>query len=205
MNKQIIKNTLILVGITLIAGLALGLVYDITKDPIAKQHQLTKERACKSVFKEADSFDTEHALDVSKASEVLKEEYEGCSIEEVIPALDKDGTCIGYAMTVTCSEGYGGDITFMMGVTIDGTLNGIDFLTLNETAGLGMNAKEDNFKNQFQGKQAEKLDVTKNDSPGEDEIQAISAATITSNAVTKGVNAGLAYFRTIDGTKGGES
>lgn len=194
MNKQIIKNTIILACITLIAGIALGLVYDVTKEPIAEQQQLTKEKACKTVFAEADSFDIDNQLDVTDAGETLKEGYEGCTIDEAIPALDKKGNLLGYALTVTCSEGYGGNITLMMGVTVDGTLNGIEFLTINETAGLGMNAKEPAFKEQFKEKPAGELKVTKEDAPADDEIQAISAATITSKAVTKAVNAGREYI-----------
>lgn len=199
MNKKIIKDTFILVCITVIAGFLLGLVYDVTKEPIAKQKQLTKENACKAVFEEADSFDTSHTLDVTNASEVLGKDYEACTIEEAIPALDADGSLMGYAITVTCSEGYGGNLTVMVGITNDGTVNGIDFLTLDETAGLGMEAKQPEFKNQFQDKQAESFIVTKNDAAQENEIEAISAATITSNAVTKAVNAGLEYFRSIEG------
>lgn len=209
MNKQIIKNTLILVCITLVAGLALGLVHAITKEPIEEQHRIAKEKACKNVFSEADSFDTENQLDVSNSEEMLGGKYEGCSIDEAIPALDKNGNLLGYALTVTCSEGYGGDITLMMGVTVDGTLNGIEFLSISETAGLGMNAKEPGFKDQFKNRAVGELKVTKNDEPLDDEIQAISAATITSNAVTKAVNAGMDYitFRMITDSsvrKGGD-
>lgn len=199
MNKLIIKNTLILACITLIAGIALGLVYEITKDPIEKQRQLTKEKACKTVFADADTFDTKDMLDTSDL--VLPDEYEGCHIDEVIPALGKDGELLGYALTVTCSEGYGGDITIMMGVTMDGTLNGIEFLSLNETAGLGMNAKEPEFKNQFQNKAAKQFTVTKDNAASEDEIEAVSSATITSKAVTKAVNAGLDYVTTLIATR----
>lgn len=214
MNKEIIKNTLILIAITLVSGILLGLVYDITKEPIANQHAKAKADACKAVFTEADSFDTEHVLDVSNSAKVLKEsfkarsnegimDYTTCTIDEMIPALNKNKECIGYAITVTCPEGYGGDITFIMGVTLDGTVNGIDFLTLNETAGLGMNAKEPAFAGQFAKKNVDLFSVTKDTSSGDDSIQAISAATITSNAVAKGVNAGLEYFRYVTGMKGG--
>lgn len=194
MNKQIIKNTCILVCITLLAGLALGLVHEITKEPIANQQELSKKEACKHVFEDAASFDTKNKLDVSSASDVLGASYEGCTIDEAIPALDKSGNLLGYALTVTCVEGYGGDITIMMGVAMDGTLNGIEFLSINETAGLGMNAREAEFKDQFENKKADLLTVTKATAAAEDEIQAISAATITSEAVTKAVNAGKEYI-----------
>ena len=61
-------------------------------------------------------------------------------IDEVMQALDSSGQLMGYVITVTDHEGYGGDIQFSMGVTLDGTLNGISLLSISETAGLGMKA-----------------------------------------------------------------
>lgn len=199
MNKQIIKDALILTCITLIAGILLGLVYDVTKQPIARQRELTKQKACKTVFADADTFDTEHTFDIGDWD--LPDEYEGCSIDEAIPALGKDGGLLGYVLTVTCSEGYGGDITIMMGVTVSGTLNGIEFLSISETAGLGMEAKKPKFKDQFQDKQAQQFTVTKDEAHDENEIEAVSSATITSKAVTKAVNAGLDYVTFLTATR----
>lgn len=199
MNKEIIKNTMILVCITLIAGLALGFVYDITKEPIARQKQITKENACKAVFEEADSFDTENVVDPEPYVADLDGEFDSCTIDEIIPALDQKDQCIGYAITVTCSEGYSGDITLMVGIAGDGTVNGIDFLTLSETAGLGMNAKEPEFAGQFANKNVESFSVTKDSAKSDSDIEAISAATITSKAVTKAVNAALQTFENMGG------
>lgn len=56
-------------------------------------------------------------------------------------AVDAQGEVLGYAINMTTSEGYGGDITFSMGIKNDGTMNGIEILEIGETAGLGMNAK----------------------------------------------------------------
>ena len=49
MNK-IVKNTLILTLITVIAGFLLGAVYEITKDPIAQSQEKTKKEALQAVF-----------------------------------------------------------------------------------------------------------------------------------------------------------
>ena len=86
-----------------------------------------------------------------------------------------------------------------MGVQKDGTLNGISILSISETAGLGMKADTDDFKNQFRDKKVEKFQYTKTGAASEDEIDAISGATITTNAVTNGVNAGLAAFQYMEG------
>ena len=74
-------------------------------------------------------------------------------------------------------------------------MNGMSILDIAETAGLGMRA-EDVLKPQFAGKQVEKFEYTKSGATSEDQIDAISGATITTNAVTNGVNAGLYYFQT---------
>ena len=95
-------------------------------------------------------------------------------------------------MDVTSHDGYGGDIEITVGYTgEEGALSctGISFLTLAETAGLGMNAQEPEFMGQYTGKGTDPLTVTKSGSAGEAEINAMSGATITSDAVTNAVNA----------------
>lgn len=195
MKNTIIKDAMILTLITLVAGGVLGLVYEITKEPIAKQQEMAKQEAYKSVFEDADSFEVcVEEGDGELAAYLSENGFEAQTINEVMEAKDASGETLGYAINLTTSEGYGGDITFSMGVREDGTLNGISILTISETAGLGMNATKDEFKNQFQNKQAEAFEVTKTGAAADNQINAISGATITSNAVTKGVNSGLCAF-----------
>ncbi len=198
MKNTIIKDTMILTLITLIAGGVLGLVYEITKDPIAKQQELAKQEAYKAVFEDADTFEVcVEAEDADLAAYLAGEGFEAQTVNEIMEAKDASGETLGYAINLTTSEGYGGDITFSMGVQADGTLNGISILTISETAGLGMNATKDEFKGQFKEKQADAFEVTKTGASKENEINAISGATITSNAVTQGVNCGLKAFEYI--------
>ena len=100
---------------------------------------------------------------------------------------------------LSVAEGYGGDIQLSMGVRMDGTLNGISILSISETAGLGMNANTDAFKGQFADKNVEQFTYTKNGASADNEIDAISGATITTNAVTNGVNGGLLTFQYLKG------
>ena len=198
MKNTIIKDTIILTLITLIAGGVLGLVYEITKDPIAKQQELAKQEAYKAVFEDADTFEVcVEAEDADLAAYLAGEGFEAQTVNEIMEAKDASGETLGYAINLTTSEGYGGDITFSMGVQADGTLNGISILTISETAGLGMNATKDEFKGQFKEKQADAFEVTKTGASKENEINAISGATITSNAVTQGVNCGQKAFEYI--------
>lgn len=202
MKNKIIKDALALTLITLVAGVALGGVYEITKDPIAKQEAQAKAEAYEQVFTDAAAFEEvkmDDTLIQTIRDQLDQEGYKAQSIEEVMRAEDQSGETLGYAFTVVTSEGYGGDIRFSMGVQNDGTLNGISILSIGETAGLGMNADTPAFKNQFVGKQVEKLQYTKNGATQDDEINAISGATVTTNAMTNGVNAGLCAFRVMEG------
>ena len=202
MKNKIIKHHLALTLITLVAGVALGGVYEITKDPIAKQEAQAKAEAYEQVFTDAAAFEAvemDDTLTKTIRDQLDQEGYKAQSIEEVMRAEDQSGETLGYAFTVVTSEGYGGDIQFSMGVQNDGTLNGISILSIGETAGLGMNADTPAFKDQFVGKQVEKLQYTKNGATQDDEINAISGATVTTNAMTNGVNAGLCAFRVMEG------
>ena len=195
MKNTILKDTLALVLITLVAGAALGGVYTITADPIAHQNQLAKDEAYKAVFADADTFEVIIDQEDAQLEAYLDENgYPAQTINEVVQAMDSSGSPLGYAFTVTTSEGYGGDIQFAMGVKDDQTLNGISILSISETAGLGMKADTDEFKGQFADKNVEAFQYTKNGASADTEIDALSGATITTNAVVNGVNAGLCAF-----------
>ena len=186
MNK-IIKNTLILTAITVVSGLLLGIVYDVTKEPIAQAQERTKQKAFQF---------TSSNFDEKEAAKILKENGYTDDITEVAEATDKKGKVIGYVINVTSHEGYGGDIEISVGIASDGTVKGIEMLSIGETAGLGMKAKDAEFKDQFRDKKVQKFTYTKNGEKGDDKIDAISGATITTNAVTNAVDSALIYYQT---------
>lgn len=209
---EMLKNAGILFVITLIAGLALGFVYNLTKEPIAYQQELKIQRACAAVFTDAASFEerfipvpegysydptSSTALVIEGLNEALiyAEEY-GTEVGTVYQALSAQGELLGYVINVTSKEGYGGEIALMMGVRLDGTLNGISILQIAETPGLGMLA-EDVLVPQFADKLADTFSFTKTGAITESEIDAISGATVTTEAVTNAVNTGLYYFRSV--------
>lgn len=188
------KDALILFAITLVAGACLGGVYEATKEPIAAANLAAKEEAYRTVLPDAASFESDDMTEVmaSANAEVGGLGYGNVTIDETAVALDGSGVPMGYVVTTTSKDGYGGAITVSVGVLADGTVNGIAFLTLAETAGLGMNADTD-WKNQYADKNVDAFSVTKNGASAENEINAISGATITSNAVTGAVNTAV-YF-----------
>lgn len=193
-----LKDALILFIITLISGLSLGFVYNITKAPIEAAKLAAKSEAYKQVFMNADSFAISENADAvieASADEISAAGFGNVSITEVVEALDANKNVMGHIVSVTSKDGYGGDVSISVGISSEKIINGIAFLEINETPGLGMNATQPEFYTQFSDKEAGTFKVTKNPTGNADEINAISGATITSNAVTNSVNAAI-YFVT---------
>ena len=197
--NSIVKNTCILTAITLISGLLLGIVYDVTKGPIAASEENTKKAAYLTVFSEASSFnetdfDSDKAMDTLASNDLYDEEITG-----VIDALDSSNNILGHVITVVTHEGYGGDIFVTIGVATDGTVKGVEITSISETAGLGMRANTDEFKTQFKDKLVDLFVYSKTGASNDNEIDALSGATITTNAMTNAVNSALVYAKTIGG------
>ncbi len=199
-TKSMIKNALILFAITLVAGVLLGIVYQVTKEPIAYQAKLAQDKANQSVFSTAATFN-DVSVDETKAADILAA-FGGVTIESVKEAVDASGAALGYVIQVK-SKGYGDFITYTVGITNDGNVNGISIISIAETPGLGMNA-EKVIVPQFVDKIAQQFAVVKNGqlTDSATQIEAISGATITSRAVTNGVNAAVSYFENV--LKGGQ-
>ena len=199
MNK-IIKDACILFAITLVAGILLGAVYDITKTPIANQNEKAKQEAYRAVMADADKFEEIDGFSAADGatSYLAKgdEDYSADEITEVVAGV-KDNKIIGFVVTVVAGDGYGGDIKFSVGIKPDGTYSGTSILSISETAGLGMRAKTDpTFLGQLEGKKVSKFNVVKDGtgSSADDKVDAIGGSTITSKAVVKGVNAALTVY-----------
>ena len=181
--NQIIKNTIILFVITLVAGICLGTVHDITLDPIAQAQEAAATKTYQEVYPDAASFDEPQELAdaVTAAADSISEWGFGkVTINDAKEALDASGNQIGYLITSTSAESYGGNVQIAVGITNEGELT-------------GMRAKEPDFKDQFIGKKAENLEVTKTGASADNQIEAISGATITSKAVTNATDAAI-YF-----------
>lgn len=198
--KNMIKDALILFAITLISGLLLGLVYQVTEEPRRLQQEKKIQEACQTVFAQAKGFEEiEYVPGEELAQELMTD---GVTIGTVYEALDDAGTGLGYVLETTSGEGYGGNITLYVGITNEGLLNGVSILSISETPGLGMRAEEV-LVPQFAGKQATDFTYTKTGSQSDSEIDAISGATITTKAVTNAVNGAIIAF-TRELQKGGE-
>lgn len=195
MNKKIVHDALILTAFTLVLGLMLGLVYEITKDRIAAANAETSNAAFHLVFSEADSFKEISDFDSEKASTLVQDAGYNDTIDSVNEALDASGNLLGYVITVTAKDGSQGSITFSVGIQTDGTVNGYSITEIAETPGLGMKAEEEEFYSQFENKKVSEFVVVKNSPAAENEIEAITGSTITSKAMANGCNAALYYFQ----------
>ena len=146
-----------------------------------------------------------NSADLLKAVEeaLVEKGITNTAVEQIDAAFDSEGNTAGYVITAANSEGYGGAVELMCGISADEegalTIEGISFLTLTETAGMGMRAKEAAFTDQFPGKvvrSGEALAYTKDGASADNEIDAISGCTVTTSAVTKDINAALEAVRT---------
>ena len=116
-------------------------------------------------------------------------------INDVVVGKDASGNTAGYVFSVTSSDGYAGNITISVGISADGTVNGISFTELNETAGMGMLCAEPDFKDQFNGVQTDQFTLNKaGDSTSESDINSVSGASTSSGAIVNAVNAALDFY-----------
>ena len=172
--REFIKLPLILFAIALIAGALLGITYSLTKEPIAMQHELALKSAREELFAGSEFSEFEDSAVLEKYDNVQK-----------IYKAKKGGKTAGYIITLT-KDGYGGAILINVGVTGDGVITGVIVGTNSETPGLGAKASETKFSGQFAGKK--KVALVKGEAAADDEVSAITAATITSTAIVDGAN-----------------
>lgn len=171
-----------------LAGAILGAAHAVTEKPIAEQQKKANAEAMKLILPEATDFSK---LEISPKGDVL-EVNEGKA----------GGETKGYAIKVA-PKGYSGAVTVMIGVSKEGKVSGLKILSHSETPGLGANATDPAFYGQYNNKPTDKLlEVVKRPVASSNEIQAITGATITSKAVTKGVNEAVEFYK--NELKGGQ-
>ncbi len=180
--RSIIKTGAILLVIGFVCTLLLSLCNNMTKDRIASLAANAEQQAMASTLPMADKF-----VKLQYDSDgVVTAVYEGKNAEKEV---------VGYCVKAE-PVGYGGAISMIVGIDADGKVTGVDIVSMSETPGLGAKANEPQFTNGFIGKGAG-VKVRKSGAPADDEISAISGATVTSKAVTSGVNAAIAVVESL--------
>lgn len=182
--KDIFVPTISLFLICIVVAALLAGTNELTKGPIAEIQAKTAAEAMQSVCPEAESFEGEKGIEL--------EAYRG---------LDASGNTVGFAIP-SSYKGYGGDIEIMVGFGADGTVTGVEILSCEETPGLGANCTKQEFTDMFRQAipQSGEFTVTKDGTGGADgKIDALTGATITSNAVTQAVNQAVAVYNSLEG------
>lgn len=175
--KDILKPTLILFLICLFSVAALAGTNALTADKIVEAQLATAEQSRKIVLPGADSFTEE----------------DGCFIGT------KGGAEAGYVFE-TESKGYGGTVQVMTGIDTEGNVTGVVILSHSETPGLGANADREDFRERYlQPAQSGGFTVVKNRAASAGEVEALTGATITTQAVTDAVNLAIGQYEAMKG------
>jgi Na+-translocating ferredoxin:NAD+ oxidoreductase subunit G len=142
--KELLKLSTILGIICCAAALALGCVYELTKEPIARQQQLKKQRAVAAVFPNLPL-----GNGVEGTAMQLCDDHSAASCRGIFLITAGERIC-GIGLE-TLAFGYGGPIDLMIGLLPDGSLSAISIISHSETPGLGANITQESFNAQFSG------------------------------------------------------
>ncbi len=183
--KEITSLTIKLFLFCTVVAALLAAVNSITQPIIAANEEKNFQLSMQEVLSDASSFEEVNADFTVKDS--------GVSVSSVYRADNG-----GYVVSAVCAEGYGGDISIMVGINPDLSVKQIRIMSMSETPGLGAKASNTAFSDQYRSLH-HGIEVVKNTEPAGNQIQAISGATVTSKAVTKAVNAALEAAQTLQG------
>ncbi|MDF2839725.1 MAG: electron transport complex, RnfABCDGE type, subunit [Clostridia bacterium] len=188
--RDYIRLSGVLFIVCAIAAVLLGFTNEVTFEKIAAQIEKANNEARQIVLPASDEFTK---LDETKLAEIkANPDY---SIVRDVYEAKTGGSLSGYTVMVA-PKGYGGAIEMIVGVDANGTVQGIKIGTNNETPGLGKNAEKPAFSDQYKNKTWDsQISVIKSGTPKENEISAIAGSTITSKAVTEGVNKAMAVAK----------
>ncbi len=180
--KDIFVPSVSLFLICIVVAFLLAGTNELTKGPISEQEAKNAAEAMKNVCPEAEKFEGAEGIET-----------------ELYRGFDKNGELVGYAINAT-EKGYGGDIEIMVGINLDGEITGVEILSINETPGLGMNATKEEFRSQFLGEIPDGGFTAKDDSTGtKKQIDALTGATISSEAVSNAVNHAVDVYNALKG------
>ncbi len=187
--NEIVKLGLTLFIITTIAAGLLSVSNAITADRIAELDKIMNDLAMQEVLEGAEEF---KPLDEDKFNDFKSA---NSNVIEVNEGYDSSSNLVGHTIKAN-TRGFGGEIVFMIGISTDGDITGIKILTHEETPGLGANAEKKYFTDSFKGKPVSTQLVSAKNPQAENEVQAITSATVTTNGIVNGVNSVLEAYNT---------
>lgn len=177
--------------ITAVSAIVLAFVNDKTKVVIAEREQEEYVESLAEVFPEADEFEDLDEAELKKLQEVDEQILD-------VAIANKDGNPVGWTVKADGKGGYGGSVQIVVGIDDQKNITGYTVLQSQETPGIGDVIEEDTFISSLLGKSVEGPIVAVDSPSAENEIQAISGATYSVNAVTNGLNAAVTALESID-------
>lgn len=182
-KKSFTKPILALILISAISTTVVAGIYTLSKTKILETNKKNIATSYLDVLPELGETQ-KVALTKDKTNSIIKE----------LLTSSKKGKTNGYIYTVA-PKGYNGDVLIMVGFREPNkTISGVKILQSHETPGLGANCSNPSFLDQFTDKSTKEALVVSKQAKASNEIQAITAATITSSAVTKGINEARAHL-----------
>jgi electron transport complex protein RnfG len=177
--RDMIKPAVSLFIICFVTAFCLAFVNNITKEPIVQRMEADAEEKRKQVLSQAESFEKLEGWEAQDESGIIKEVYAAYIGEELA----------GYVFSAT-PKGFGGEIAVTVGIDSEYTITGVKIGDNQETPGLGSKTADDKFTKQYSGKDiGNEIKIVKRPASADDEIQAVSGATVSSRAVTSAVQA----------------
>ena len=184
--KSSLKNMVLVLGtITLISSACVGLVYMITEKPIASAKEQAVNDALAQVLPTYENIESETS------------ESDGLQIK-TYTALNA-GEVVGYAIESASKSGFGGTIRLMVGFDKAGKIININVLEQKETPGLGtkMCDAENPLLASFKEKSAAEVTMKVRKDGGD--VDALTAATISSRAYTEAVARAYEAYKVASG------
>jgi len=182
-ESTLINMILSLVLISMTMSAALGFVYLKTKDPIEIASKQKEIEAIRQVLPEFDSDPLAN-----------KSEQEGV----VVYKVTRQNQPVGFAIKTFTDKGFAGNIEIMAGFLADGTIHNVVVLNHKETPGLGTKMTEPKFSDQFNGKDPDDFDLRVKKDGGD--VDAITAATVSSRAYCDALQRALTTLNTLNDT-----
>jgi len=169
----------VLLLVTILAATIIGVTFTVTEEPIAQQRANAEIAAIIALL--PTTYETEYFY-INEGDSSLT----GLTI-----SLDRNNEVIGYVFSAS-PAGYSGRINMMVAIDTQGVIQGVQIIRHTETPGLGANITQEWFTGAFSGRSGRL--VSAHNPTGADEIPIIASATVSVNAVLRGVNDAVAYF-----------
>ncbi len=186
-KQSLLRPLVVLVGIASVSAFTLGYVYQITEAPIKRAKDNRELEAIAEVVNEFDNNPFAEKMKISTSNKKHK--------LTMYPAR-KDGILNSVAVKTYTNTGFGGRIELMAGFNVDGSIKSFKIISSHETPGLGSKVDEPKFKTQFQGFYPGRQILKVRQDGGD--IDAVTAATISSRAVLKAIERAYDAFRTFN-------